>query len=97
MLCTDFSAKGFGYIALQPADNDASLAAMHRSMQGGSFDIMTKDSTATLHPFALGCHCMQGKEKRLHSHLGQAFVLDYAINKCHYMAFGQRFVYVTDC
>jgi hypothetical protein len=48
VLCTDFSAKGFGYIALQPADDNASLAAMHYSMQGGSFDFMTKDSIATL-------------------------------------------------
>ena len=36
-------------------------------------------------------------KKRLHSHLGEAFALDYAINKCRHMAFGQRFVCVTDC
>jgi hypothetical protein len=97
VLCTDFSAKRFGYVALQPADNDASLVAMHWNMQGGSFDFMTRDSTTTLHPVAFGCHCMQGNEKCLHSHLGEAFALDYAINKCRHMAFGQHFVCVTDC
>jgi hypothetical protein len=29
VLRTDFSAKGFGYVACQPADNEVSLAAMH--------------------------------------------------------------------
>ncbi len=97
VLRTDFSAEGFGYVALQPADNDASLVAMHRNMQGGSFDFTTRDSTATLHLVAFGCRCKQSNKKRLHSHLGEAFTLDYAINKCHHMAFGQRFVCVTDC
>jgi hypothetical protein len=35
---TNFSAEGFGYVACQPADDDASLDAMHKCMQGGSFD-----------------------------------------------------------
>jgi hypothetical protein len=97
VLCTDFLAEGFGYVALQPADNDASLAAMHQNMQGGFSDFMTRDSIATLHPVAFGCHCMQSNKKRLYSHLGEAFALDYAINKCRHMAFGQCFVCVTDC
>jgi hypothetical protein len=29
--------------------------------------------------------------------LGEAFLGDYAINKCHHMAFAQRFVWVTNC
>ena len=45
VLRTDFLAEGFGYAALQPADDDVSLQAMHRCMSGGSFDFMTKDST----------------------------------------------------
>ena len=70
---------------------------MHRCMTGGSSDFMTKDSTATLHPVAFGCRRTVGNEKRLHSHLGEAFALDYAINKCQHMTFCQRFVCVTDC
>jgi hypothetical protein len=29
VLCTNFSAEGFGYVACQPADDDASMQAMH--------------------------------------------------------------------
>jgi hypothetical protein len=29
VLCTNFSTEGFGYVACQPADNDASMQAMH--------------------------------------------------------------------
>jgi hypothetical protein len=97
VFCIIFSSKGFGYVALQPADDNASLAAMHQNMQGGSFYFMTRDSTATLHTVAFGCRCMQGNKKRLHSPLGEAFALDYGINKCHHIAFGQRFVCVTNC
>jgi hypothetical protein len=97
ILCMDFSAKGFGYVACQPADNKVSLATMHKCMQGGSFNFMKKDSTALLHPVAFGCRRMRGNEKRLHSHLGEAFSSNYAINKCCHMAFGQRFVWVMDC
>jgi hypothetical protein len=97
ILHINFSAKGFGYIACQPADNDASMQAMHKCMKGGSFNFMTKDSTALLHPVAFGCCCMRSNEKRLHSHLGKAFAGDVAINKCRHMRFGQQFVWVTDC
>ncbi len=54
VLHTNFSAKGFGYVACQPVDDDASLDAMHKCMHGGSFDFMTKDSTALLHLVAFG-------------------------------------------
>jgi hypothetical protein len=97
VLCTNFSAKGCGYVAYQPTDNDTSLDAMHKCMQGGSFDFMTKNSTALLHLVAFGCLRMYRNKKHLHSHLGEAFLGDYAINKCHHMAFSKRFVWVTDC
>jgi len=41
VLCTDFSADGFGYVACQPADDDISIAAMTTRMQGGHFHFMT--------------------------------------------------------
>jgi hypothetical protein len=95
VLRTNFLAKGFGYVACQPMDNDASLDAMHKCMQGGSFDFMTKDYTALLCPVAFGCCCTRGNKK--HLTFGEAFLGNYAINKCCCMAFGQRFVWVTDC
>jgi len=97
VLRTDFSAEGFGWVALQPGDDDVSISAMHDCMKGGPFTFMTNASTAVLHPVAFGCRRTRGNEKRLHSHLGEAFTGDVAINKSRHMCFGQRFVWVTDC
>jgi hypothetical protein len=62
ILHTDFSAEGFGYVACQPADDNVSLATMHKCMQGGSFDYFLKDSTALLHPMAFGCRWTRDNE-----------------------------------
>ena len=69
--------------------------AAYRS--GSDFSFMTSDSTATLRPVAFGGRKCRGNEVRLHSHLGEGFAGDWAINKCRHMLFGQRFVWVTDC
>ncbi len=63
VLCTDFSTDGFGYVALQPGDDEASLSAMHTCMRGSDFLFMTKDSTAVLHPVAFGCHRTRSNER----------------------------------
>jgi len=97
VLRTDFSGEGFGYVALQPGDDDASLKAMHTYMRGGEFTFMTADSKAVLHPVAFGCCRTRGNEHRLHSHLGEGFSGDWSINKCRHMCLGQRFIWVTDC
>ena len=46
---------------------------------------------------AFGGRQCRGNEIRLHSHLGECFAGDWAINKNHHMLLGQRFVWVTDC
>jgi hypothetical protein len=44
VLSMDFFAKGFGYVACQPVDDNTSLQAMHHQcMQGGSFNFIMKD------------------------------------------------------
>ena len=58
---------------------------------------MTRSSSAVLHPICFGARRPHGNEVQLHSHLGEGFACDYAINKCRHMLFGQRFVWVTDC
>ena len=58
---------------------------------------MTKGSTATLRPICFGARKTRGNEVWLHSHLGDGFSGDYAINKCHQYVFGQPFVRVADC
>jgi hypothetical protein len=61
------------------------------------FSFMTKDSVAVLHPVAFGAGRCRRNEVRLHSHLGEGFSGDWAMNKCRHMLFGQRFVWTTDC
>ncbi len=97
VLCTDFSADGFGYVPCQPADDDISTAVMTTRMKGGHFDFMTDESRAMLHPVAFGCRRTHGNKTRLHSHLGEGFAGNWSINKCRHMCFGQRFTWVTDC
>jgi hypothetical protein len=64
---------------------------------GSDFSFMTKGSSATIRPVAFGGRRCRGNEIRLHSHLGECFAGDWAINKNRHMLFGQRFVWVTDC
>ncbi len=97
VLRSDFSAKGFGYVLLQPGKDEASTNAAKDYLEGKGFNFMTKDSKAILHPVCFGARRTRGNEVRLHSHLGERFSGDYAINKCHSYVFGQRFVWVMDC
>ena len=70
---------------------------MNAYRSGSDFSFMTKDSKAVLHPVAFGARRCRGNEVRLHSHLGEGFSGDWAMNKCRHMLFGQRFVWTTDC
>ena len=92
MLRTDFSAKGFSYVLLQPGSNEVSTKAAKDYLDGKGFTFMTKDSKAILHPVCFGARRTRGNEIRLHSHLGEVFSGDYTINKCRSYVFGQRFV-----
>jgi hypothetical protein len=70
---------------------------MNAYQSGSDFSFMTKTSAAVLHLVAFGARHCRGNEVRLHSHLGEGFSGDWAINKCRHMLFGQRFVWVTNC
>ena len=72
VLRTNFSAKGFGYVLLQPGNDEASTNAAKDYLDGKGFTFMTKDSKAILHPVC--------NEIWLHSHLGEGFSGDYTIN-----------------
>jgi hypothetical protein len=85
ILHTDFSSRGFGYVLCQPGNNEASTAAMNAYQSGADFSCMTKSSTAALHLVAFGTLRCRGNKVCLHSHLGEGFSGDYAMNKCsHY-------------
>ena len=91
VLRTNFSAKGFGYVLLQPANDAAYANAAKDYLDGKGFTFMTKGSKAILHPVCFGARRTRGNEIRLHSHLGEGFSGDYATNKCRSYVFGQRF------
>jgi hypothetical protein len=97
VLCTDFSALGFGYVLLQPGNNDASIQALQDYRDGKGFSFMSNKSLATLHLICFGDQKCRGNKVWLHSHLGECFAGDYAINKIQHYVFGQRFVWVMDC
>ena len=97
VLMTDFSTKGFGYVACQPGDDDESQAAMREFMRGGQCEFLKKGSKIALHPIAFGSRRTRGNETRLHSYLGEGFAGDHAINKNRHYCFGMRFLWITDC
>ncbi len=63
----------------------------------GYFAFMTKDAKCVFQPVTFGSHRCHGNETRLHSHLGEGFAGDWAINKNHHMLFGTWFVWATNC
>ena len=81
VLRTDFSAKGFGFVICQPDTDTASKQAMAAFQAGHYFTFMTKDSSAVLRPVAFGGRRCWGNKIGLHSHLGEGFAGDLAINK----------------
>ena len=97
VLRTDFSSFGFGYVLLQPGDDEASLSAVQDYRNGKGFAFMTKASSAVLHPICFGSRKTRGNKSCLHSHLGEGFSGNYTINKCRQYLFAQQFVWVANC
>ena len=97
-LLTDFSKKGFGYDLCQPdSDHPASMEAMRREMEGGDCEFLLPNTTLRLRSTGFGSRRTRGREDSLHSHLGEAFALDWAIHKCRAKIWGTRFTALTDC
>ena len=96
-LRSDYSALSFGYAALQPADEEESLATMDHEMKGGPCEFMSKNTKLKLGPVAFGSRKTRGNEARLHSHLGEGYAGDWAINKCRHLCGGMCFTWGTEC
>ncbi len=92
VLRTNFSSLGFGFVLLQPGNNEALAKAAKDYLDGKGFSFMTKGSAAVLHLVCFGTCCTCKNEVWLHSHLGEGFSGDYTINKCCAYVFDQRFV-----
>jgi hypothetical protein len=58
---------------------------------------MIKEFTALFHPVCFGAQKCRSNKVRLHSHLGECFAGNYAINKLQHYIFGQHFAWMTDC
>jgi hypothetical protein len=97
ILRTDFSSRGFGFVVYQPGMDESSEAAMVAYRSGSDFAFMTKNAKGVLRPVAFGGRPCRENEVRLHSHLGEGFAGDWAINKNCHMLFGTGFIWVTDC
>jgi hypothetical protein len=89
VLRTDFSTLGFGYVLLQPGNNDALIQASQDYWEGKRFSFMTKELLDALHSICFGARKCRGNEVWLHSHLSKCFAGDYAINKMQHYVFGQ--------
>ncbi|KAL7504453.1 hypothetical protein ACHAXN_002097, partial [Cyclotella atomus] len=100
-LKTDFAQVGMGYVGCQPDSHPLSIAAMEREMAGGACEFLTnaKDVGAPprLRPISMGSRRNKGYKLRLHSHLGEAFALDWAINCSRLYCWGFRFTNIGDC
>ena len=97
ILLTDFSVLGFGYNMCQPNDNPASLAAMDRKMAGTECEFLRPDSQLKLRTTGFGSRKTQGRENKLHLHLGEEFCLDWAIHRNRTKLYGTCFIAITDC
>ena len=96
-LLTDFSKLGFGYNMCQPNNDQESLAAMKRKIDGGECEFLRPKSKLLLRSTGLGSRMTRGREDKLHSHLGEGFCLDWAINHNRAKLWGCRFTAITDC
>ena len=98
-LLTDFSKKGSGYDVCQPnSDDPLSMAAIHREMEGGDYEFFLPKSTLRLHSIGFGSRTTRcRRESSFHSHLGEAFALDWAIHKNWAKLWGVRFTSLTYC
>ncbi len=90
VLCTNFSSAGFGLVVCQPAMDAASKVAMAAYRAGKDFFFMTKESSAALQPVTFGSRKCRGNKTRLHSHLGEGFSSNWAINKNRHMLFAHN-------
>ena len=81
-LLIDFPKKGLGYDICQPdSDYPASMASMYREMEGDDYEFLLPNSTLHLRSTGFGSRTTRGHESTFHSHLEEAFTLDWAIHK----------------
>jgi len=91
-LLTDFFELGFRYNLCQPANDAASQVAMQCEMNGGECKFLIPDSKLMLKSTGFGSRKTRRRKANLHSHLGEGFALDWAINQCRAKLWSVRFL-----
>ena len=66
-------------------------------MEGGDCEFLLPNSNLKLQTSSFGSRAARGRESSLHSHLGEGFALNWAINKNRGKLYGVRFTSLTDC
>ena len=96
-LKTDWSAEGMGWIMMQPADDDESIAATKILLETGEclFDL-TKNG-ARLRPTGFGSRACLPQESKYHSFVGEAACGRWAIGQNRKYLWGVRFWWMCDC
>ena len=88
---------GFGYDICQPdSDGPASIAGMHNRMEGSEREFLLPKSTSCLRSTGCDSRTTRGRQSSLHSHLREAFALDWAVYKNRAKLWGIRFTAFTD-
>ena len=95
---TDFCSHGFGFVGMQPDNDIISMSAMRREMAGGSCEFMKVGvpESPQLRPIALGSRRCKGRERYLHSYIGEGKAGWWGLRKCHHYMWGMRSTWCTD-
>ena len=64
-LKTDWSDKGIGWVLIQPADNDESVAAIKLLLKAGECNFGSKKSGARLQPITFGSRCCYRRKRSI--------------------------------
>ena len=96
-LSTYFPSRVFVYALKQPSRDTNFFATMNREISSGICDFLDEKSKAKFLPVAFGSRRARGDECKLHSHLGEGFYGDWAINKNRACLWTNRFTWITDC
>ena len=94
---TDWSAEGMGWILMQPADDEQSIAASMTLSSGGKCLFELSKNGARLQPIAFGSRACTGLERKFHSFVGEAACGRWAISQNRMYLWGSHFYWMCDC
>ena len=96
-LKTDWSKTGMSYILMQPADDEASRAALLLLSDGGTNTFDSLMSGARLRPIRFGSRRCTTRERHFHSFVGEAITGRWAIGQNRTYLWGAHFFWMCDC